>query len=225
MPVPLLFATALLTSMIGRDETATIKPAFVAGTEHKYSFDMRMSVLGNEVSLKANPTRKVKSSASDAIVLEYSFKNVKLTIGDNEQDSPIENLVVKLSGTSELKDVTGGIEQVSPIDLYLILHFMTPQGEVKSGETFTKKFEKAGGMPAYTYTRTFEAAETVEGQQTYRFASTVAVDGKDALQTTNKVWITADGTIVKLKANFKNWDIPPAGGPQQGTISLTLSSK
>ncbi len=225
MTAHLLIPALLLSVVTLRGEDAKVDIKYIVGSAAKYTFEMKLVVQGMDVTLKASPTLKVKSADAKKVVISHEFSDIKLAIGENEQDVKIEPLEVEKKPNGELLKVTGGIDQISPSDLYLLMHFIPPTKATAEKEEYKVEFAKTGDIPAYSFSAVFEGAEKVNGMDTYRFASTLAAKGEAKISSTSKFWVTSTGSIVKAAIKFKNLDIPPAGGPQEGTISLTLSSK
>ncbi len=95
---PTLLALAATASFAKAD--ATIENKFEVGSKLNYKFEMKMQVAGMDVSLKASPVLTVKSVKDGVATIDHTFKDIKLMLGENEQEEKFDPIVVekKMSG-------------------------------------------------------------------------------------------------------------------------------
>ena len=224
MKTAVIISTALLAlAAIAPAQKISIKPAPKAGDTGTYKFEMKISVQGMDVIVSGNQVRKVSKVEADTINWTANFESLKADIGGAEQEIPTTPIKISQKTTGDVLKVEGGIDQLDSVRSLLMLRFVAPTTDVAAGDTYKIEFKAVkDGQPAHTYAGKYEGPEKVGDKDAFKFTSVYTEAGKDTFATRNTYWVTADGTILKCVSKFDNYDIPPAGGPQTGQVTLTL---
>lgn len=224
MKTSLILSTGLLAlASLSAAQKVTIKSTPKVGDTAKYKFEMKVNVQNMDVVVTGTQTRKIEKVEGDDIVWTSTTESMKAEIAGAEQEIPATPSKVSEKIFGDVSKVEGGVDQLDEVRSYLMVRFVAPAGEIGEGETYKVDFKAIkNGQPAHTYTGKYVGKEKLNGVDALKFTGTYAEPGKDSFGSKNTFWVTENGTILKVVATFTNFDIPPAGGPIPGTVTLTL---
>jgi hypothetical protein len=205
----------------------TLKFQHTKGEVTNYKLSGSIEALGQTIGITANVFEKVTDVAADGSwTVETGQKNMKISIGGQEQEQPTEEV------SSETRNAKGelvkikGTESETAMRTGVLSNFVLPSKAIKVGDTWdynVKKDEKLGTVGAKV-TYKLLAEEKFGGVDALKFKTTgTELDGSTPAAIDSTVWVDkASLKMLKVESKWTNVPIPGVG-PVSGTMKLEIA--
>jgi hypothetical protein len=221
-------ALGLAAFSLATGDGFSLKRTQKAGTVHKYKQEGKFEVGGQQIDYQSKSTQKIVKVGDDGGYVEESVSS-DVTI--NGQEPPGGGAAVttttKYSPKGEILEVKGENIDATAYRFANLSLFITPDTEVKAGDSWTydiKEDNKTGAVAAKA-TFTLVGEDKVGGVDTLKIKFSIKETGTDGASSEGTAWLDkSDLSMVKVSAKWTNAPVPGAPVTISGDITITVIS-
>jgi len=225
--VALVLGLAVLSLAAG--DGISLKRTQKVGAVHKYKQEGKFEVGGQQIDYQSKSTQKIVKVADDGGYVEESVSS-DVTI--NGQEPPgggaaAVTTTTKFSAKGEILEVKGENIDATAYRFANLSIFITPENEVKAGDSWTyeiKEDNKTGAVAAKA-TFTLVGEDKVGSVDAYKVKFSIKENGTDGAASEGTAWLDkSDLSLLKVTAKWTNAPVPGAPVTISGDITITLIS-
>lgn len=221
-------ALGLAALSMATDDGYLLKRTPKAGTVHKYKQEGKFEVSGQQIDYQSKSTQKIVKVADDG---GYTEESVSSDVTINGQEGPggggPMTTTTKFGPKGEILEIKADNVDATAYRFANLALFITPEKEVKAGDTWTYdiKEDNKTGTVASKATFTLVGEDKVGSTDTVKVKFTIKESGADGASSEGTAWLDkSDMSMVKVSAKWANAPVPGAPVTISGDITITLIS-
>ncbi len=218
---------ALLTALaLGFATQGTIDFKPKVGQKNTYAVQTTLGIGGQDAVITSDLELSTKKADDKLTELGGKWASLKIDVGGQEIPVEVTDSTFEISPSGHPMKVRGGIEGSDAVQFFLITNFIPPtEKELTPGMKYKVDVKEVKDeMLEFTYNGEYVGKETVEGKTVHKFKAELKGKAEDSVSSKQTITVREDGVVQKVEAEFKNMDVPAAGGKAEGKSTLTLKS-